>query len=144
MSASSTELTIRDRVEERPTLDPGKTTEARPRDLAIRFAAGAVTSIVAGVVTLVFGPRVGGILLAFPAILAASLTLIEKQEDSTDAREASRGAVVGGCALMIFAAVAALGLGHLPGAVALLIATAAWLVAALLGYVILWWRRPGG
>ena len=142
MSATSTEPTIRDRVDERPSLDPGKITEARPRDLAIRFAAGAATSVIAGAVTLAFGARVGGILLAFPAILAASLTLIEEQEDSLEAREDARGAIIGGGALMIFAAVAALSLRHLPGALALLIAAGAWLAAALLGYVILWWRRP--
>jgi len=142
MSTTSKEPTIRDRLDERPTLDAGKITEARPHNLAIRFAAGAVTSIVAGAVTLLFGARVGGILLAFPAILAASLTLIEEQEDSIDAREDARGAIIGGCALMVFAAVAALSLPHLTGAVALLIATGAWLAGALLGYVILWWRRP--
>ena len=36
--------------------------------------------MVSGGVSLALGPRVGGILLAFPAILAASLTLIEEQE----------------------------------------------------------------
>jgi hypothetical protein len=95
---------------------------------------------VAGATTLAFGPRVGGILLAFPAILAASLTLIEEQENSVDAREDARGAVAGGCALAIFAVVAALTLGHLPGAVALAIAAAAWLLVAMSIYVVLWWR----
>jgi len=142
MSATSTEPTIRDRLDERPSFDTGKIAEARPRDLAIRFAAGAATSVIAGAVTLAFGARVGGILLAFPAILAASLTLIEEQEDSLEAREDARGAIIGGGALMIFAALAALSLRHLPGALALLIAAGAWLAGALLGYVILWWRRP--
>jgi hypothetical protein len=143
MSSTSTEPGIRDRLDERPTLQPGKISEARPRDLIIRFVAGAVISIVAGAATIPFGARVGGILLAFPAILAASLTLIEEQEDSRDAREDARGAIVGGSALTIFAAVAALTLRHLPGALALLIATSAWLAGALIGYMILWWRRPG-
>jgi hypothetical protein len=140
MSSTSTEPTVRDRVQEHPALDPGKVTEARPRDLLIRFAAGAVTSIVAGALTLAFGARVGGIFLAFPAILAASLTLIEEQDDSVDAREDARGATLGGVALIAFAAVAAATLGHLPPALALLIATGAWLAAALLGYAMLWWR----
>ena len=75
-----------------------------------------------------------------PAILAASLTLIEKEEAPTDAREDARGATVGGAALALFAGVAALTLGHLAGALALLSATAAWLIAALIGYGALWWR----
>lgn len=140
MSATTSEPTIGDRVDERPSFDSGKALKARPRDLLIRFAAGAATSIVSGAVTLALGPRVGGILLAFPAILAASLTLIEKQEDSADAREDARGAVAGGAALAAFAVIAALTFGHLSGAVALLIAAAGWLGAAIALYAILWWK----
>jgi Protein of unknown function (DUF3147) len=113
---SPDEPTIRERVRGRPSFDAGKAAQARPRDLLIRFAAGALTSIVSGAVTLAFGARVGGVLLAFPAILAASLTLIEEQQDSAEAREDARGAVAGGCALTIFAAVATLTLGHVGGA----------------------------
>jgi Protein of unknown function (DUF3147) len=140
MSTIDREVTITERVSERPALEAGKIKEARPRDLGYRFLAGAATSIAAGLVTLAFGARTGGILLAFPAILAASLTLIEEQEDSAEAREDARGAVIGGCALTLFAAVAALALGHLNPAVALLLASVAWLVGALIGYVIAWFR----
>jgi hypothetical protein len=138
MSAVSEEATIRERVEERPTLEPGKVREVRLRDLGYRFAAGALTSIVAGAVTLALGARVGGILLAFPAILAASLTLIEEQEDSAEAREDARGAVMGGIALALFATVAALALGELSGALALLLATVTWFAGAVLGYALAW------
>jgi hypothetical protein len=102
--------------------------------------AGAATSVVAGLVTLAFGARVGGILLAFPAILAASLTLIEEQEDSVDAREDARGAIVGGCGLIVFAVVAAVTLNELPPAVALLLAAAAWALVALGSYAVFWWK----
>jgi hypothetical protein len=132
--------TARDRVEERPAFSASKVKEAGGRELAIRFAAGAVTSIGAGVVTLLFGARVGGVLLGFPAIMAASLTLIEQEEDSVDAREDARGAIVGASALTLFAAVAALTFGHVPGGVVLGLATVVWAAAALLGYVVLWWR----
>jgi hypothetical protein len=134
------EAVITERVDERPDLEPGKVKEARPRDLAYRFLAGAATSIAAGLITLAFGARTGGIFLAFPAILAASLTLIEEQEDSAEAREDARGAVIGGCALTLFAVVAAIALGSVNPAVALLLASCAWLGAAMLGYVIAWFR----
>jgi Protein of unknown function (DUF3147) len=134
------ERPITARIAERPALDVGKLREVRPRDLAIRFVAGALTSIAAGLLTLAFGARVGGILLAFPAILGASLTLIEDQEDSIEAREDARGAVVGGCALALFAAIAALTLGHINPVLALLLATAAWFAGALLGYLLAWFR----
>jgi Protein of unknown function (DUF3147) len=142
MSSRSAVPTIRDRLDERPSLDVEKGFRARPRGLVIRFAAGAATSIVSGAVTLAFGARVGGILLAFPAILAASLTLIEEHEGSAEAREDARGAIAGGFALAVFAVAAALALGHLNGAVALAIAAVAWLAAAISIYAIAWWR-PG-
>jgi uncharacterized membrane protein (GlpM family) len=140
MSPPAREPTVRERVAERPSIEPAKALESRPRDLLIRFAGGALTSIISGAATLAFGARLGGILLAFPAILAASLTLIEEQDDSVDAREDARGAIAGGCAMTIFALAATLMLGHLDGAVALPIATAAWLAAASLIYLLFWWH----
>jgi|SRR5436305_10917855 len=134
------EPTITDRLDERPRFNPRKVAHTDRKALFYRFGAGALTSIAAGALTLAFGERVGGIFLAFPAILAASLTLIEKEEAPTDAREDARGATVGGAALALFAGVAALTLGHLAGALALLSATVAWLIAALIGYGALWWR----
>ena len=126
------------RVGEAPGLRPRKLSEIRVRDLAVRFIAGAITSILAGVVTLTLGARVGGLLLAFPAILAASLTLIEEDDSAPEAREDARGAVVGGLALAAFAAVAAVALPGLSGCVALLLATAAWVLVAVGGYMALW------
>jgi uncharacterized protein DUF3147 len=140
MSERQPEPGITHRVDERPSFDAGKVAKAKPRDLLIRFVAGAVTSVTAGVVTIAFGARAGGILLAFPAILAASLTLIEQKEDSADAREDARGAIAGGFALAAFAAVAAVSFGHIPGALALAIAALAWVVTAGLLYVVCWWR----
>jgi hypothetical protein len=140
MTVAPEEPTIGERVAERPSIQPEKLRELQPRELAWRFAAGAATSIVSGAVTLAFGPRAGGILLAFPAILAASLTLIAEQEDRSEAREDARGAVIGGCALALFAAVAALTIGKMSGALALLLATATWFGAALIGYVVAWFR----
>jgi hypothetical protein len=140
MSAGSDEPTVRDRVEQRPTFSLEKVKETTPRELTIRFLAGAATSIASGAVTLAFGPRVGGILLGFPAIMAASLTLIAEEEDIAEAREDARGAIVGACALALFAAVAALTFRHLPGGVVLAISTVVWAAAAVLGYVVLWWR----
>ena len=72
-----------------------KLRELRPRDLLVRFLFGAATSAVAGAVAIVFSPIAGGVFLAFPAILAASLTLIAEEEDRTQAREDARGAAVG-------------------------------------------------
>ena len=132
---------ITQRIAEPPHADPGKLKDVRARDLAYRFAAGAVTSVAAALVTLAFGPRVGGVFLAFPAILAASLTLIEEDENASEAREDARGAVLGGCALAAFAAVAAVALISLPGSAALALAALAWLMVALGGYWLVWRGR---
>ncbi len=140
MSAGDEELPITHRVGDRPRLHPSKLRDIHARDLGYRFLAGALTSVVAGLLTIAFGPRIGGVMLAFPAILAASLTLIEEQEDSAEAREDARGAVAGGAAMGAFAAVAAVLFGHFNAAVTLALATLAWLAAAFLLYLIAWFK----
>jgi hypothetical protein len=126
--------------DDRPVLTLAKVREVRPKHLAYRFLAGALTSVAAGGVSLLFGARTGGVLLAFPAILAASVTLIENKEEHSDAREDARGAILGAGALLTFAIVGVLTLDDLTSGLALLVATAAWLVVALGGYLLLWWR----
>lgn len=140
MSTRTEGPTIRDRVDERPSFSLGKVKQTTAREWIIRFVAGAATSVASGLVTLGFGARVGGILLGFPAIMAASLTLIEQEEAAIDAREDARGAIVGACALTLFAAVAALMFGPLPGGVVLAIAALVWAAAAVLAYRVFWWR----
>ncbi len=140
MSDGFEEAPITARVPERPSVHLGRVRELRARELAIRFAIGAVVSLVSGLVGLAFGMRAGGIFLASPAILAASLTLIESQEDSAEAREDARGAVAGAFALAAFAAVAALALGHIGLVPALLLASATWVVVALGLYAAAWFR----
>ncbi len=141
MSPEPSEPTIGQRVGEPPALKSAQLKQVRAKDLLVRFLAGTLTSVVAGALTLLAGARVGGIMLAFPAILAASLTLIEERDDAAEAREDARGAVLGGCALTGFATVVALTLGSIGAVVALGLGTAAWALIALGGYRLLWWRR---
>ncbi|HTU88151.1 MAG TPA: hypothetical protein VMF57_21405, partial [Solirubrobacteraceae bacterium] len=89
---------------------------------------------------LAFGARVGAILFGFPAIVAASLTLIEAEEDAKQAREDGRGAIVGAGALTVFAVVAVLLFGHLAGGIVLVLGATVWSLTALSVYVRLWWR----
>ena len=140
MTPGVEERPITERVPDRPSFSPDKVRQVGLRALGIRFIAGALTSIAAGAVTLAFGSKAGGILLAFPAILAASLTLIEQKENSAEAREDARGAVIGGLALGAFAAIGAVTLGHLNAALALALATATWLAVAIGGYFVAWFK----
>jgi uncharacterized membrane protein len=77
------------------------------KGLGLRFAFGFVISIAAALIAMRFGQRFGGLFLAFPAILPASLTLIEQEEGESRASVNATGAVIGGAALVAFAAAAA-------------------------------------
>ena len=77
----------------------------RLSDLLVRFGFGAAISAVAGLVSVFAGSEPGGILLAFPAILPATLTLIEKEESERQAEDLDVGSILGAAALAAFAIV---------------------------------------
>lgn len=116
-------------------LDLGSLREIRPRALALRFAFGAAVSVVAGLVGIAAGQRAGGVMLAAPAVLPATLTIIERQEGRGPAVTEVQGAVLGAVALIGFAVVAAASTARLPLAAALPGALAAWAAAAIGGYL---------
>jgi hypothetical protein len=66
-------------------VDFGSLREIRPVALALRFAFGAAISAVAGLVALLAGQRVGGVMLAAPAVLPATLTIVERREGRSPA-----------------------------------------------------------
>ncbi|MEU6743858.1 DUF3147 family protein [Streptosporangium sandarakinum] len=118
-------------------LAPRELGRTRPRDWLIRFAFGVGVSALAGVVATVAGPRFGGLFLAFPAILMASLTLVAKKESVRQARNEARGATFGAVGLFGFAAVTAAALaGRWPLPAALAAATAVWAVLSLGCYLL--------
>jgi hypothetical protein len=117
-------------------VDLSKLSKIRAKDLAVRFAFGAAISLVAGLISLAFGATAGGMFLAFPAILPASLTLIEKKEGTEAAIHDLDGTILGAAALGAFALVAGLGLRTASAALALPAALATWLGASLIAYVV--------
>jgi hypothetical protein len=122
-------------------IEPGRLSDIAWRDIAIRFAFGALTSALAGTVGALANAKWAGPFLALPAILAASLTLIADEESRKRAREDSRGAVLGAVALLVFAAVGAAGFTHLAAGWVLLVASVAWCVVAAELYWLVWARR---
>jgi hypothetical protein len=66
---------------------------------------GAVVSGAAAVLTHYLGDRIGGMFLAFPAILPASLTLVNEKDGKRAAQTEDAGAVFGVLGLFPFAAV---------------------------------------
>jgi hypothetical protein len=54
--------------------------EGRWYEHGMRFGLGGFTTLIAGLVGDYWGPAVGGLFLAFPAVLCASATLVETHE----------------------------------------------------------------
>lgn len=78
-------------------------------EYAIRFLFGGIITGVAGLIAQRFGPGIGGLFLAFPAIFPASATLIEKHERQKKEKEGLQGTQRGREAASIDTAGSAMG-----------------------------------
>ncbi|HEY6413959.1 MAG TPA: DUF3147 family protein [Edaphobacter sp.] len=83
--------------------------ETRPHEYAVRFLFGGTCTVLAGLIARRFGPGVGGLFLAFPAIFPAGASLIEEHEKRRKAELGFDGATRGRLAAGIDAAGASLG-----------------------------------
>jgi len=110
-------------------LDWAKLSKASPPELLIRFVFGGGIALVAAISGSLFGPRFGGLFLAFPAVLPATVTLIEKKEGTTNAWADASGGVLGAIGLAAFA-FTALQLLRADPVVALALALLAWLLVS--------------
>lgn len=120
--------------DDRIRFQPGEIAGMGRRQALIRFAAGAGASLVAALVSELGGARMSGPLLALPAILLASFTLIEGDKGADAARDDARGAVLGGVGMVAFAVVAAGLLGRMSTWSVLVLATLAWAVVSVVLY----------
>src|SRR5207253_6142363 len=78
-------------------------------EYAVRFVFGGIVTVLAGLIAKNFGPGVGGLFLAFPAIFPASASLIEKHERERKNRIGMSGTKRGRMAAGVEAAGAAMG-----------------------------------
>ncbi len=99
-------------------LDTSTVRETRWHEYILRFLLGGLITALAGLITQQFGPTIGGLFLAFPAIFPASATLMEKHErqrkeakglsGNQRGRDAAAldalGAAMGSAGLFLFAA----------------------------------------
>ena len=129
--------------------------QVRPHEYATRFIFGGICTALAGLIANRWGPAVGGLFLAFPAIFPASACLIETHQkdhkrkigfDGTHrGREAAAldavGASLSAVALASFAAVVWLLVSRHNPAVVIALATVVWASVALVMWL-LWKRRP--
>lgn len=118
--------------------------ETRAHEYLLRFFFGGLATVLAGVMAKRFGPGIGGLFLAFPAIFPASATLIESHEKKRKEKLGRDGTNRGRMAASSDAAGAALGCVGLFGFAIVLwkllpnyqpvfvvsIATAVWLLLA--------------
>jgi hypothetical protein len=123
----------------------------KPHEYLVRFVLGGLVTVAAALVAERFGPIVGGLFLAFPAIFPAAATMLEKHERELKEKAGlspgkrgrmvagvdAGGATLGTVGLSIFALVLWRALpGHSPWVV-LSGAVASWLIVSS-G---LWWLR---
>ncbi len=119
-------------------------------EYTIRFAFGGLTTALAGLVANYFGPAIGGLFLAFPAIFCASATLVERHERNRKQELGLQGHHRGLSAAALDAVGASLGSFGLVGfgAVIWLVGPAAAVTSLVLAFVawaaislILWWMH---
>jgi hypothetical protein len=132
----------------------------KPHEWAVRFVFGGLCTMLAGLIAKHFGPAVGGLFLAFPAIFPASASLIEQHEIMHKQRIGksgqTRGRVLAGidaagaaiacCGLAGFAVIVWKGLPGHGGPAVIAAAMVAWILVSislwLLGKSRLLRRRP--
>jgi hypothetical protein len=115
----------------------GELRGSAPRQYLLRFAFGAGVSAAAALITAGSGYRIGGAFLAFPAILPASLTWIEREHGRQQAAAEARGAQLGALGLIAFGLIAGVLLPRLAPSAALLLATTGWSAVAVGSYLAL-------
>jgi hypothetical protein len=126
-------------------------------EYGIRFLLGGAITVVAGLLAKQFGPVLGGLFLAFPAIFPAGATLVEKHErekkqkagitNSIRGRQAAaldaRGAAMGSIGLACFAIVVWKLLPLWNTGLVFFMAVGIWLAASVLIWRVSkshWWR----
>jgi hypothetical protein len=100
-------------------LDLAGLKQTKWHEFAIRFIFGGLITVLTGIIAKKFGPGVGGLFLAFPAIFPASVTLVESHEKEKKFRSGlsgtsrgrdaaaldARGASMGSLGLFAFAVI---------------------------------------
>jgi hypothetical protein len=119
-----------------PRFQPGRIKEARFRDFAVRFAFGGTISVVAALIGAATTESIGGVFTAFPAILVASLTLIDKQEDQEHASYDAVGAALGAVGFIACALFISLTLQRWSTAASLGVGLSIWLAVSVVLYAL--------
>jgi Protein of unknown function (DUF3147) len=90
-------------------VDSSALRETKWHEYAVRFLCGGLITAGAGILAKEYGPTLGGLFLAFPAIFPASATLIEKHEKQKKEEHGLHGTDRGREAAAVDAAGSAMG-----------------------------------
>jgi hypothetical protein len=115
-------------------------------EVVLRFLFGGLATVATGMIAKSYGPVIGGLFLAFPAIFPATATLVEKHvrekkkkahiEGVNRSRHAvaleARGTTMGSLGLVLFGLLVWRFLVDRPAWLVLLAASLAWLVTSIL------------
>lgn len=123
--------------------------QTRPHEYLLRFVFGGLCTVGTGLIANRFGPVIGGLFLAFPAIFPAGIMLIashekkRKAEIGCDGTQRGRmaasldaaGAALGCIALAAFAALVWVGLQRYPPTLVITVAAVLWITVATLAWM---------
>jgi hypothetical protein len=114
----------------------------RPLEHALRFCFGGAITAAALKLTEVYGPGVGGLFLAFPALLPATATRLGQHDSRRAAFDEARGTIAGSVGLVSFPLVVWIAAGKFADRTTLVLALGSWLVVSALAWRLFLGRRP--
>ena len=124
-----------------PQFRPSALARVNGWEYAVRFAFGGIVTMCTGLAAHAWGPSIGGLFLAFPAILPASLTLVYMHEGRRETVDEARGARLGTLGLLAFAALAWALAARWPAVLVLVVATVGWAVTCAAAWTLVHARR---
>ena len=121
-----------------------------PHEWIVRFVFGGAVCVAAGLIAKRFGPEIGGLFLAFPAIFPAGASMVEAHEKKHKARAGldgtnrgrtvagldAAGAALGSFGLTGFAIVCWLCLPRFGTAVVFVLATVVWIALSAIAWLL--------
>lgn len=121
----------------------------RLHELVVRFVLGGAITAMTGLTAMRWGPVIGGLFLAFPAIFPASVTLVEahavrqkkelglhgEQRGRDESGADAAGAAIGSLGLMIFGLIMYEYVDTVNYWIVLSLATVGWLTVS----IVVWW-----
>jgi hypothetical protein len=122
-------------VQDAVAVQPEQVEDTKAWEYVLRFVFGGVVTAAVGIIGVAFGPVVAGMFLAFPAILPATITLIENHRGRKKAGVDALGASIGSVGLIAFGVMLWLLAPRSAGVIVVAAATIVWFVVS----AGLWW-----